>query len=158
LNGIFQNFSLFDSSSKRDQIGHYNQKPARQCMAKLRVLYLRFMFKAVSRVLGIAVILVAFVGQAITFNSFMSCETSVDPLSSHSSELLKHYAPNPIEPDSPEDCCGIECCDLDCTCIANACSSFVYFNTEVDSTNTAALSEVVYVPQFEQPKSTSTLL
>jgi len=125
----------------------------------LRVLYLGcYMLKAVSRVLVIAVMLVAFIGQAIAFNTSISCETSVDSLSSKFSELVKHYDSNPVDKDNPEDCCGIECCGVDCTCIANACSSFVYFNTEVDLTKTAALSDVVYMQQFEQPKSISTLL
>lgn len=125
----------------------------------LRVMYLEvYMFKAVLRMLVIAVMLVAFVGQALAFNASISCETSVDFLSPNFSELVKHYDSNPIDTDSPEDCCGIECCAVDCTCIANACSSFVYFNTEVDSTKTVALSEVVYLQQFEQPKSISTLL
>jgi len=116
------------------------------------------MFTAVSKVLVIAVMLVAFVGQAIAFNTSMSCETTVDSLSLNFHELIKHNGSNPINTDSPEDCCGIECCGVDCTCIANACSSFVYFNTEVDSTKTASLSEVVYMQQAEQPKSISTLL
>jgi hypothetical protein len=116
------------------------------------------MFKAVSRVLVIAVMLVAFVGQAIAFNTSMLCETSVDSFSPNFSELVKHYDSKPIDTDNREDCCGIECCDVDCTCIANACSSLVYLNTEVDSTKTAALSDVVYMQQFEQPKSISTLL
>ena len=115
------------------------------------------MFKAVSRVLVIAVMLVAFVGQAIAFNTSMPCETSVDSVSSNFSELVKHHDSNSIETDSPEDCCGIECCSADC-CIASACSSFVYFNTDLDSTKTAALSEVVFMQQSEQPKSISTLL
>jgi hypothetical protein len=122
-------------------------------------LYLEVtMFKAVSRVLAIAVILVAFVGQAIAFNTSMPCETSADSLNPNVSELIKHYDSNPIDTDSPEGCCGIECCSVDCNCIANACSSFVYFNTEVGSTKTAALSEVTYIQQSEQPKSIATLL
>jgi hypothetical protein len=116
------------------------------------------MFKAVSKVSVIAVMLVAFVGQAIAFDTSMSCENSGDPLSPSFSELVKRFDSKPIDTDNQDDCCGIECCDVDCTCIANACSSLVYLNTEVDSTKTAALSEVVYMQQFEQPKSISTLL
>jgi len=125
----------------------------------LRVLYLEVtMFKEVSRVLVIAIMLIAFVGQAIAFNTSMSCETYVDSLSPNVSELIKHYDLKPMDTDNTEDCCGIECCGVDCTCIANACSSFVYFNTEVDSTKTADLSDVVFMQQFEQPKSIATLL
>jgi len=116
------------------------------------------MFKAVSKVLVIVMMLVAFVGQSIAFNTSMPCETSVDSLSSNLNALEKHYDSKPIDTDNLEDCCGIECCDVDCACITNACSSFVYFNTEIDSTKTAGLSEVVHNQQSEQPKSISTLV
>jgi hypothetical protein len=116
------------------------------------------MFKAVSRVLIIAMMLVAFVGQAVAFNTSISCETSVDSLSPTFSELVKHYDLSTVDTDSPKDCCGIECCGVNCTCIANACSSSVYFNTVVDPTKTAALSEIIYMQDSEQPKSISTLL
>jgi len=116
------------------------------------------MFKSVSRVLVLLVMLTAFIGQAMAFNSATSCKTSVDSLSHNVSEQVKHYDSNPIKIESSEDCCDIECCDLDCTCIANACSSFVYFNTDIEPTKTAALSEVVYRRHAEQPKSIATLL
>jgi len=58
------------------------------------------MFKAVSRVLIIAMMLVAFVGQAITFNTSMSCETSVDYLPPNFSELVKHYDSSTVDTDS----------------------------------------------------------
>ncbi len=116
------------------------------------------MFKAVSKVLFITVLLVAFVGQAIAFNTSMSCETPVDSISPNFSELVQHFDSNPIDTNSPEDCCGIECCDLDCICIANACSSFIYFNSESDSIKTAALSEAVYRQKSEQPNAISTFL
>jgi len=116
------------------------------------------MFKAVSKVLVITLMLIAFVGQAIAFNPSVTCETSVNPISPNFSELVKHYDSSAINTDSSEDCCGIECCSIDCTCIANACSSLVHFNTEVDPTKTVALTEVVYMQQSDQPKSISTLL
>jgi len=115
------------------------------------------MFKTVTKVFVIAVMLVSFVGQAISFNTSMPCETSVDALSPNVSELVKHNDSNSIDTDSPEDCCGIECCDLDCMCIVNACSSVEYFSIEVNSTKAAASSEVVYLQQFKQANSISTL-
>ena len=116
------------------------------------------MFKEVSRVLVIALMLVAFVGQALAYNTSLPCEASVDSFSSNFSELIKHNDSKPIDTDSLEDCCGIECCSFDCICIANACSSFVYFKTKIDSTKTSTLSESVYIQEFEQPKSIATLL
>ena len=116
------------------------------------------MFQAVFRVLIIAMMLVAFIGQAIAFNSSMSCETSVDTHSHNVSEQVKHYDLNPIDITSQEDCCGIKCCDVNCICIANACSSFEYFNIEIDSKKIATLKEVVYMEQSKQPKSIAALL
>jgi hypothetical protein len=98
---------------------------------------------------------VAFVGQSIAFNPSMSCETSVDFLSPNVSAQVKHYDSHSI---STDDCCGIECCGVGCTCVGNGCSSVVYFNTEVNSTKTVALSEVAYIQQSEHPTSISTLL
>ncbi len=117
-----------------------------------------YMFKDVSNVLVIAVMLVAFIGQTLAFNSAMSCETSVDSSALGFSELVKHNNSNSIDSDNPEDCCGIECCDLDCTCITTACSLWLYFNTEVESTKITALSEAIYKQQPVQPKSIATLL
>ena len=116
------------------------------------------MFKADPRVLVIAVMLVAFVGQAIAFSTSMSCETSADSLYANFSEPVKQYDSKPIDTDNPEDCCGIECCDVDCSCISSGCSSLVYFHTEIELTETTALSEVVCMHQSEQLKSISTLL
>jgi len=116
------------------------------------------MFKVVLKVFVITVMLVAFVGQAIAFNTAMSCETSVDSFSPKVSELVKHYDSNVIDTNSPDDCCGIECCDIECSCIANACSSFLYFHSEVVSTKIAYLSDVVFMQPPEHPKAISTLL
>ena len=116
------------------------------------------MFKAVSRVLVTAIMLVAFVGQAIAFNTSMSCKTTENTLSHSLSEPINHFDEGLTHTDTSEDCCGIECCDDNCTCIANACSSAIYFNTVVDSTKSKALSDVIDMPQCEQPKSISTLL
>lgn len=115
------------------------------------------MFKAMSRMLIIAMMLVAFIGQAIAFNTSISCETSVEYLSPNVSELVKHSDSNLMDTDNQEDCCGIECCAVGCTCIVNACSSFVYFNDEFDSNKTATLGEAAYIQLSEQPKSISTL-
>jgi hypothetical protein len=88
----------------------------------------------------------------------MSCETTVDSLSPTLNELGKYYDSNTSDTDNLEDCCGIECCDIGCTCIANACSSFAYVNTDVDSIRIETLSEAVYRQTSEQTKSIATLL
>jgi hypothetical protein len=88
----------------------------------------------------------------------MSCETSVNSGNSTLSERVKHYDSNTIDTNSSEDCCGIECCAVGCTCIINACSSFAYVSTEVNSIKIAAVSETIYRQQSEQPMSISTML
>ncbi|MBA6254924.1 MULTISPECIES: hypothetical protein [unclassified Colwellia] len=116
------------------------------------------MYKVFSKVLVIALMLVAFTGQAVAFNTAMPCETLVDSLSPNISEPVNYNDSNLLNNNSSEDCCGIECCNMDCTCIANACSSFVYFNTDVDATKTATLTDVAYIPQPKQPIYIGTLL
>jgi hypothetical protein len=117
-----------------------------------------YMFKAVSRMLVIAMMLFAFVGQAVAFNSAMPCETFEDSHPSHVSEIAKHYDSNLTHNNSEEDCCGIDCCDLDCICIANACSSIVYFNIEINSASTSSLSYIVNIQQSKQTRSMATVL
>jgi hypothetical protein len=116
------------------------------------------MFKTVLRMFIIAMMLVAFVGQAISFNTAMSCETSENALSFDTSKQVKHYGLSKVSKANPEDCCGIECCDVNCTCIVNACSSTVYFNTVVHSAKITILAEAFYMQQFEQLKSIYPLL
>ncbi|MBA6231699.1 MULTISPECIES: hypothetical protein [unclassified Colwellia] len=116
------------------------------------------MYKVFSKVLVIALMLVAFTGQAVAFNTAMPCETLVDSLSPNISEPVNYNDSNLLNNNSSKDCCGIECCNMDCTCIANACSSFVYFNTDVDATKTATLTDVAYIPQPKQPIYIGTLL
>lgn len=124
------------------------------------------MLKAVSKVLFIAIMLVAFIGQTIAFNSAMSCETSENSLLAHAkthnnintSEQKKHINSILTTDNTSQDCCGIECCDIDCACVANACSSFMYIETDSRSPNKTILNEVVYSQRAEQPKAIANLL
>ena len=116
------------------------------------------MIKAVSRVFVIAAMMVAFIGQTMTFNTAMSCESSVDTISSHLGELIKDHDVNSTDTGSSDDCCGIECCDVECICMANACSSFTYVNTGVVSLKTASFGETVYIQKSEHPNAITTLL
>jgi hypothetical protein len=125
----------------------------------LRVLYLEvYMFKGVSKVFFIAVMLITFATQAIAFNTSIPCETSVDSISPSTSKQVQPYDSNLINTIVTEDCCGIECCTVSCICTSNACTSFVCFNTDIGSSRTAALSEAVFIQPFEHPNSISTLL
>lgn len=115
------------------------------------------MFKAGSNALIIALMFIAFVGQSMTFNSSISCEDSALPHQSTISEQANHNDSTQIDTNNPEDCCGIECCDINCTCIFNACSSFVYFNTEISSTKTAVARKVIDVEQSKRLNAIATL-
>lgn len=127
------------------------------------------MFKAVSRVLFISVILIAFIGQVLAFNTAIPCETSRDSHSfsntnkseNRTDTIISHTSidiASSINTEHSDDCCGIDCCDLDCTCMANACSSCIYFTIELDSLSAVASSEVVYIKQSDSPKTITTLL
>ena len=117
-----------------------------------------YMFQAALRVIFIAMMLFVFFLQTLAFNTSIPCETSVEHHSSNVNEPVKHFDSTSENTDSSEDCCGIECCDLNCTCVANACSSIVYFNTEFNSTSPTTLNNVVAIQQSELPKSIATLL
>lgn len=116
------------------------------------------MFKAVSKVFVIAMVLVAFVGQAIAYNTSLPCEPSEDSHVSGTAKASIHQNIYSIETDTSDDCCGIECCDVDCTCIANGCSSFAYFSTDLDSTKSTALYEAFYIKPTERLTAIYTLL
>lgn len=120
------------------------------------------MIKSISRVLFTAFMLIAFVGQAIAFNSAMSCETSENatPVSAHTnvSAQAQHKSSAASDSKSSEDCCGIDCCDLDCNCIANACSSFMYVETEGYAAKNYSLNKAVWLPLANQPKNMTSLL
>jgi hypothetical protein len=115
------------------------------------------MLKAISKVLLIAMMLVAFFGQVTLLNTTMSCETSVNSLSPNVIDQIKHNDLSSIETVNEEDCCDIECCAEGC-CFANTCSSLVYVNTDVDSVNSLSLTETTYKQLSEQPTSMPALL
>ncbi len=117
-----------------------------------------YKLKIVSRVFIIAVMLVAFIGQALAFHTAMPCDTVEDSPLAHSTELVKHFDSTLIDTASPNDCCGIECCSTDCTCIVNACSSLVYLNTQATSINTVALCDIFYIQPLEQTNPITALL
>lgn len=120
------------------------------------------MFKAASRVLLIALMLITFVGQAIAFNSAMSCQAAKSSPNANASvivnEQVKHNKLELTAAGGSEDCCGIECCDLDCTCVANACSSFMYVETGSNTSQKLTLNEVACLQPADQPTAISTLL
>ncbi|MDO6488571.1 hypothetical protein Q4503_12725 [Colwellia sp. 6_MG-2023] len=116
------------------------------------------MVKAVSRVLFLAVMLVAFIGQVLAFNTSMSCETYAESHSLIKNHTLENNDPSIIDTDNSEDCCNIECCDMDCVCMAHVCSSSTYFSTDVGLNKTAVVGEKLYTYNVEQSKSIITLL
>jgi hypothetical protein len=120
------------------------------------------MIKAISRVLFTAFMLIAFVGQAIAYNSAMSCETLENAalVGDHTNTSAQEQLKSLVASDSKnsEDCCGIDCCDLDCNCIANACSSFMYVETESYVAKNFSLNEAVWWPLSNQPITMTSLL
>lgn len=132
------------------------------------------MLKSVSRALFIAVMLIAFIGQTVAFNSAMSCETSENSFHTNAkahtninisssdadniSEQTQHKDSVLLAESSSEDCCGIECCDVDCNCIANACSLVMYVEIEACVTRKCTLNEDVCLQQADQPKAIASLL
>lgn len=128
------------------------------------------MFKAIARVMFIAVLLVAFIGQSLAFSTAVPCETSNDfnYLSSNNKSANHNNTnidinqasadvTNSKKIDTPENCCDIDCCDLSCLCITSVCSSCVFFTTEFNSLNVLVLTEKFYSKSPDQVKIITTL-
>lgn len=118
------------------------------------------MFKAVTKVLVLTMMFVAFIGQAMAFNTSMYCGSAEDTVNSQlvTSEQLNASGSTSIDSDNAEDCCDIECCDLNCSCVGNTCSSVTYFNSHADTKKHFAYNDTAYLQQFEQPNSISSSL
>ncbi len=112
------------------------------------------MLKALSKVLVMLVMLSTFVGHAIASYTSISCESSTElNLSIKHTEKINDNARYKGNAETAADCC-----DMDCVCAANACSSAIYLNTDVGSTQVVVFNESVYLQISAQPKSISTLL
>jgi len=135
------------------------------------------MFNAKSNVLILAIMLIAFLGQALAFNGALSCETPnvADTVFAHTSsanktsesgEPITHNNQKPentalsthADTNDAADCCGVECCNADCLCSANTCSSFTYSEIDIGSSKSELLSEAVVSQQSQLPKSIVSLL
>lgn len=128
------------------------------------------MFKPFSKVVVVALMLIAFVGQAFAYTS-MSCEMSADTHQSHMTmdhssmdhssmdnssmsydEGMDHTSMKTSASNS-EDCCGV-----DCVCPVNACASVIVLNADNGSSEILSLSEAVLSHLSQQPNYISTSL
>ena len=118
------------------------------------------MSKAFSKVVVIAFMLIAFIGQAFAYSA-MSCEMSADSHESHMkmdhSKMAHHEGMNHDEMSSGkakvENCCG-----MDCICPASACTSTVVLNSDAYFTDILLLSEAVLLQHIDIPHSVSSSL
>ena len=117
------------------------------------------MFKGLSNVLVVLVMLFAFVGQALASHTFISCKDPAEPtLQIKNNEEIKHNDLHKSNMETSADCCGVDCCDIDCVCLAHSCSSVMYLHLDVSSTHVIVFNESIYLQKSDQPKSISTLL
>ena len=128
------------------------------------------MIKSLSKVLVVAAMLIAFVGQALAYSS-MSCEMSNESHQSHAvmdhSDMnhanmdhtsmnhadMGHASMNHDSLDTQEDCC-----DTECICPTSACMSLSIVGSEPNTAFLVRLSEGVTLQPSNQTKSISTSL
>ena len=115
------------------------------------------MLKAISKVSVLTIMFVAFIGQAMAFNTAIPCDSG-DEHSILSKAEIKAQVNTDSNLDEHDDCCGIECCSLDCSCIANACNSVVYFSASIAILHSEVTSETLNIHQLIQPCSVSNSL
>jgi uncharacterized protein involved in copper resistance len=123
------------------------------------------MIKSLSKVLVVAAMLIAFVGQALAYSS-MSCEISNESHQSHAamdhSDMdhenmdhanMGHASMNHDSLDTQEDCC-----DTECICPTSACMSLSIVGSAPNTAFLVRLSEGVTLQPTNQTKSISTSL
>lgn len=99
------------------------------------------MFKSMSKLLFMIILLVAFVGQTMayslmaSFDSISELQTSTQFQSSSTEHDLSE------ESASEDDCCDVECCESECICPANGCASMVYLHSSLPISDIAVISE-----------------
>jgi hypothetical protein len=101
------------------------------------------MFKALSQLLFMIILLVAFVGQTMAY-SLMASHDSISELQTSTqlqSSSTEHDEHSPAESSSENDCCDVECCESECICPANACASMVYLDSNLPISDLAVISE-----------------
>ena len=96
------------------------------------------MFKALSQLLFMIILLVAFVGQTMAY-SLMASYDSISELQTSTQLQSSSTAHN--ESSSENDCCDVECCESECICPANACASMVYLDSNLPISDLAVISE-----------------
>jgi hypothetical protein len=99
------------------------------------------MFKSLSKLLFMITILVAFLGQAMSYHVM----APHDDVSSVQSAALQHtfeyHDDGSKASDDDDDCCEVECCESECICPENACASFVFIDTNIPLSESVILSE-----------------
>jgi len=117
------------------------------------------MLKALSKVIVVVAMFIAFIGQSMAFITVNSYQSS--PVANISINGTENIIKNVDHKDNNEtiaDCCDVECCDVDCVCLASGCLSLTYLNSEIIATQIAVFSEAIFLPQTEQIKSITSLL
>ncbi|RJY19392.1 hypothetical protein D5R81_00805 [Parashewanella spongiae] len=107
------------------------------------------MFKVISKLLILVLVLVTFLAQVMAYNTSFYCETSSQHAHDDSVSLKESPSSFSKVSEATIDCCSTECCDLNCICIANACSYFVYLPFEVGSSKVVIVSEAISTQKFE---------
>lgn len=128
------------------------------------------MFKSLSKVLVVAAMLIAFLGQALAYSA-MSCEMSGDSHESHMNmnhdsmdhssmdhSDMSHASMNHSSVDQSGQQNHEECCGSDCVCPASACTNISIVGSEPKTAYLARLSESVSFQPINQTKSIPTSL
>ncbi|NMM40231.1 hypothetical protein [Pseudoalteromonas arctica] len=98
------------------------------------------MFKSLSQLLFMIILLVAFVGQTMAY-SLMTSYDSISEL--QTSTQLQPFSTehSSAKSASEDDCCDVECCENECICPANACASMLYLYSNLPLSELVVISE-----------------
>ncbi len=87
------------------------------------------MFKPLLKLLSVATLLIAFIGQTMAFHFMASYGDFSDLQDKPQQQIVVSHSDDVNTTKDVDDCCDIECCENICICPANACASIVYLDS-----------------------------
>ncbi len=120
------------------------------------------MVKALSKVFFVTAMLIAFIGQAMTFNTLTSFENACKDfpdfnISNDNNKNINKDDQPKTDSEAIDDCCDVECCDINCACSATACTTLMYLKSDIGANQIVSFNEPIPLPQSEQPNSITSL-
>ncbi|PAJ72141.1 hypothetical protein CJF42_22815 [Pseudoalteromonas sp. NBT06-2] len=99
------------------------------------------MLKPLSKLMLMITILVAFLGQTMSYHFMASYDGTSEFHTKIQQQTFVYDNDSSNTSESIDDCCEVECCEIECICPANACASIAYLDNNIPISELLILSE-----------------